>query len=210
MYSIMRPSPQRHILAVLRTFLGLTQKEMADLAKCSRPTIQAIELGKLKLGKDLAMRISTATACSLETLLDGDPSRPLLSVFKKPYEVADFKVAQSVLKTPPAAKSEWYLGAYYVMAATLADVFLAAFMRGDRHLFLYQAGKALESLAKEFGAANCAVPALEDEREPGSSYPSEKDFLRALKDFREDYGVCNQVLAAERSKEPTRSSGVKR
>ena len=41
----MRLSPQRHTLAVLRILLNLTQKEMAEIAGCSRPTIQAVELG---------------------------------------------------------------------------------------------------------------------------------------------------------------------
>ena len=61
MCSLMRPSPQRHTLAVLRTLIGLTQKEMAQLLDCSTPTIQAIELGKLKLSLDLAQRVQFQT-----------------------------------------------------------------------------------------------------------------------------------------------------
>ena len=209
MYSFMRPSPQRHILAVLRSFLGLTQKEMAELAKCSRPTIQAIELGKLKLGRDLAMRISAATACSLEILLDADPNRPLLNVFHKPYEVANFKSAQSVLKNPPAANAEQFIGAYYFMAATLADVFLSAIKRGDRHILLYQAGKALKSLVNEFGVEDFAVRGLNQDRKTDSPHPNETDFARALEEFREGFILCNEILAEETRKKAAQPSDSK-
>ena len=54
MLSPMRLSPQRHTLAVLRTVIGITQKEMAEILECSTATVQAIELGKLKMSMKLA------------------------------------------------------------------------------------------------------------------------------------------------------------
>lgn len=54
MSASMRISPQRHTLAVLRTVIGITQKEMAGILECSVPTVQAIELGKLKMSLKLA------------------------------------------------------------------------------------------------------------------------------------------------------------
>ena len=63
---IMRPSPQRHPLAVLRTLIGFTQKELAQILECSTPTVQAVELGKLKLSLDLAQRVYFQTGVSTE------------------------------------------------------------------------------------------------------------------------------------------------
>jgi len=50
--------------------LGLGQKEMASLLNCSRPTIQAIELGKLKMSERLAQEAAQATGVSLMWLLN--------------------------------------------------------------------------------------------------------------------------------------------
>jgi transcriptional regulator with XRE-family HTH domain len=72
----MRPSPRRHSLAVLRTIIGLTQKEMAQLLKCSTPTVQAIELGKLKMSDRLALAATDATGIDTAWLMEGNPSAP--------------------------------------------------------------------------------------------------------------------------------------
>jgi DNA-binding XRE family transcriptional regulator len=45
----------------LRQELGLTQGQMGKLIRRSRPTIQAIELGDLRLTEDLAAKISEET-----------------------------------------------------------------------------------------------------------------------------------------------------
>jgi transcriptional regulator with XRE-family HTH domain len=72
----MRPSPLRHPVAVLRDRIGLGQKELAQLVKKSIATIQAIELGKLRLSGDLAMKISVETGVDARWLLRGDPAAP--------------------------------------------------------------------------------------------------------------------------------------
>lgn len=69
----MRRSPKRHPLAVLRQILELGQKEMAELAGCSVPTIQSIELGRLKLSEKLAAKISVETGVDLTWLMEGNP-----------------------------------------------------------------------------------------------------------------------------------------
>ena len=72
----MRPSPLRHPLAILRTTIGLTQKEMAGLVNRAARTIQAVELGKLSLSEDLAMLIAQATGVDAGWLLEKDPAVP--------------------------------------------------------------------------------------------------------------------------------------
>jgi transcriptional regulator with XRE-family HTH domain len=65
-----RPSLGKSSLAVLRAIAGLTQGELAELVRTSRPTIQAVELGKLPLSRRLAERISLHTGASMVWLLD--------------------------------------------------------------------------------------------------------------------------------------------
>ena len=68
----MKPSPLRHNLARLRTYLDLTQKEMADLAGCSARAIQSVELDTLPLSESLARRISAATGVHLRWLVENN------------------------------------------------------------------------------------------------------------------------------------------
>jgi transcriptional regulator with XRE-family HTH domain len=86
----------RHALAILRERLGhLTQKELAAYAGTSTWTIQAIELGKLKLSERLAFRISEATGVSYAWLMQNDLSRPPVNSRNEPYSEADLSRAQN-------------------------------------------------------------------------------------------------------------------
>src|SRR5437867_8537482 len=96
----MRPSPQRHTLAVLRTLIGLTQKELAQILDCSVPTVQAVELGKLKLSMDLAQRVNFQTAIDTEWLVTDDVSQPPVSGQGKPYTKSLFENRQAALLSP--------------------------------------------------------------------------------------------------------------
>ena len=96
----MRPSPQRHTLAVLRTLIGFTQKQMANIAECSVPTIQAVELCKLKLSADLADRIHFQTGICTEWLLANDVSKPPVSSRGDPYTKESFEERQASLASP--------------------------------------------------------------------------------------------------------------
>lgn len=152
----MRLSLLKHPLAVLRTMLGLGQKEMADLVKKSPRTIQAIELGQLKLGEDLARDIAFQTGAGLGWLLRGDPSKPPIDNFRgRPYTRKVFEEQQAMLQTPMGATRNdedhvvvaleyllWYMG----------DGLLEAIMQDKLDLFHYKVGTALRDINKEFGA----------------------------------------------------------
>jgi len=92
----MRNSPLRHPLAVLRTTLGLTQSEMADLVGRSRVTVQAVELGKLPLSEGLAARIAEETGVHVGWLLDGDPAEPALKADGGSYTRADYEQHRAI------------------------------------------------------------------------------------------------------------------
>jgi transcriptional regulator with XRE-family HTH domain len=72
----MRVSPLLHPLAVLRTTIGLTQKQLGDFVNRAARTIQSIELGKMPLTAELALRIAEATGVDEAWLFAGDPSVP--------------------------------------------------------------------------------------------------------------------------------------
>jgi len=90
----MRPSPQRHTLAVLRTIIGITQKEMAAILECSTPTIQAVELGKLNLSSGLAQRVAFQTGISVEWLLANDINKPPVSARGDSYTKARLRITK--------------------------------------------------------------------------------------------------------------------
>ena len=83
-------SNERHVLAVLRRALHLTQAELADLARCAAPSIESIEILRLKLSPSLAARIALATGCDLDWLLENDISKPMPPI-RHPGHETDLK-----------------------------------------------------------------------------------------------------------------------
>lgn len=81
----MRRSPKRHPLAILRLTLGLTQKEMADLAGTATITIQSIESGKRPLSEKLGEHIAAVTGVQMYWLMAGDPKAPIVAEDGAPY-----------------------------------------------------------------------------------------------------------------------------
>src|SRR5260221_9475145 len=73
----MPASKRSHVLAILRKNLALRQTELAEMVGCSVATIQSIEVGRLKLSKSLAERISMATGADANWLLRNDVSEPM-------------------------------------------------------------------------------------------------------------------------------------
>lgn len=103
----MRVSPLRHPLAILRTTIRLTQKEMADLVQRSARTIQAIELGQLPLSEELAMLIAQATGIDAGWLLEKNPATPTrkgltaaqLGNASGPYSLDDYEAHRALMES---------------------------------------------------------------------------------------------------------------
>jgi transcriptional regulator with XRE-family HTH domain len=104
----------RHPLAVLRTTIGLTQKEMAQMIGRAPRTIQAIELGQLPLSEELALRIAAETGVDESWLLEGDASAPpergpALLAFageNRPYEKRDYEWQRAFNEATPVTEAE--------------------------------------------------------------------------------------------------------
>ena len=145
----MRPSPLRHTLAVLRSFLRLTQKEMADIVECSTPTIQAIELGKLNLSEKLGVTLATKTGVSLDWLMQNDVTAPVVDRSGETYT----KEAFESIRAHDFADLHRIFPEYF-NADTIAGLCTAMVMRtlliGHRHartdITAYRLGRAIKGV----------------------------------------------------------------
>src|SRR5207247_614103 len=78
-----------------RTTIGFTQKELASLLGCSRPTIQAIELQRLNLSAELAQKIAYRTGISVLWLLGNDPNQPPICADGSPFTRQTFEAERA-------------------------------------------------------------------------------------------------------------------
>jgi transcriptional regulator with XRE-family HTH domain len=123
----------------LRTFLGLTQKQMAAIASCSVHSLLSIELGRLKLSSRMALKVARATGISLDWLT-GDWG-PMVNDRGEPYSREDFDDARNAEKT---------------MAFYLAEEEMEILIACDRLFSVYKAARArgLDEVVKVRRAVN--------------------------------------------------------
>ena len=148
----MRPSPFRHALAVLRTTVGLTQKEMAALAECSAPTIQAIELGKLNLSERLGGLIAVRTGIDLKWLMTNDVNAPPVTTYGLPYTKQTFEEARAITTQtiPPLFKRLQPVFSFRASVYRLAAILLRAHKEKKTQLCAYRIAKRLDELERDF------------------------------------------------------------
>ena len=110
----MRNSPLRHPLAIFRTTIGLTQKELGALVNRAARTIQSIELGHLPLTEELALRLAEATGVDEAWLFAGNPQTPppkgltlrQLGRSQGEYTKADYEYHRAYLETPLVTRDQ--------------------------------------------------------------------------------------------------------
>src|SRR5260221_3893896 len=151
----MRISPQRHTLAVLRTVIGITQKEMADILECSVPTVQAIELGKLKLSMKLAGNLFNQTSVDLDWLMNDDVTKPPIDYEGDLYTLEAFEATQAALFAPPEDSSDVRRNLFYARAAfrncveQLAILYTHAYKEDRVQMCDYKVSNVLDELLDE-------------------------------------------------------------
>lgn len=59
-------TPMKQVLRARRRRLGLTQREVANIAGCAERTVRAFESGKATIGLDVAQRILAALGLGFE------------------------------------------------------------------------------------------------------------------------------------------------
>jgi transcriptional regulator with XRE-family HTH domain len=175
----MRPSPLRHNLARLRQRLNLGQKKMADVARCSTPTIQSIELGRLALSESLARRISAATGVGLRWLLDNDLSAPIVNRAGYPYLRLTFESRQAGKAFGDNRLSRQSLAdfaaAFY---GQIRAILSSASKRNFAEVATWRLGKFLDTCRREFGHDEGLIEMDE------SPYPNTRQVEAAIEVFR--------------------------
>ncbi len=114
MLSGLRGSPLPHPVAALRTTLGLTQKEIGDVANRAARTIQPEALGKPALSEELAVRLAESRGIDERWLLEGNPEAPprrgifLLGTGRGggSYTEADYEFHCAILEAPIVPRQE--------------------------------------------------------------------------------------------------------
>ncbi|HLP78246.1 MAG TPA: helix-turn-helix transcriptional regulator [Candidatus Paceibacterota bacterium] len=152
----MRVSSQSHTLAVLRILLGLTQKEMAAVLQCSAPTIQAIELDRLKLSEKLAGLASLKTGINLAWLLENDVTQPPIDTKGRAYTKATFEEFQAInnIRKDPQMENEIAIFCRNQISVRLHALLLRAYRNDATDLCVYKLSKAFDELEKQFGVTN--------------------------------------------------------
>ena len=212
MRSLMRPSPQRHTLAVLRTVIGLTQKEVASLLECSVPTVQAIELGKLRMSMKLAGALFNQTCVNLDWLMNDDVSKPPTDYEDNPYTRQTFEQAQAMLHSPPQDSSDVRRSLFYVRACfrnavdQIAILYARAYRESRVQMCDYKISDALDELIDETVGTDRLTPEEKERALKLRLHESEPDdLLAAVRRFVKDTDAVFQKRIAEF--EPTPPGG---
>ena len=147
----MKRSPLRHPVAVLRQIIGLGQKELAELVGRSRRTIQAIELGSLKLSVELADKLVRETSVAFHWLMNGDAEAPPISTAGTPYVREDFELTQGekIAGLPKPGSEEDPCGLVYQAFCTLMPLIMPMIASDDRVaqvLMIYRLNDLLKDL----------------------------------------------------------------
>jgi len=135
--------------------IGFTQKEMARILECSVPTVQAVELGKLKLSLGLAERIHFQTGVCLEWLLADNVSQPPVSGRGEPYTKAHFEKMQAALLSPKETGTDalaelWKTREMFVKnVRLLAILYTEAYKRGKVPLVFYKTIMSTKALFEQ-------------------------------------------------------------
>lgn len=158
----MRLSPLQHNVARLRVFLGLGQKEFAELAGCKPVTIQSVELvkRKLKLSEDLAQRIATATGIARKWILENDLKAEMMAADGTLYTKRHFEVAQSLKDKALGHPSAWDFDSYALaFYGRLGGVLLHLLEHpAQAELVYWKVNKFLNEIEKEHGVFSTTEP----------------------------------------------------
>ena len=150
----MRKSTKQTTVAVLRSIIAVRVDEMAGILGCSIPTINSLEVGRLKLSDAMAQRIVHETGVSMEWLRDGDPTKTPVTIHGDPFTPELFDNTQA-LKDDIASSDRVAPRSFSMRFVTFADrlrsILTSANGRKLYHLAAYRVSRFLDALSAEFG-----------------------------------------------------------
>src|SRR5215469_3460554 len=141
---------QKHVVAVLREVIGLTQRELGELVQRATITIQKIELGKLPLSGDLGLAISQQTGVAIEWLMANNASAPPVTDSGRPLTKEEFEKHQARLGRALRANEadpDWVRDTLAEMIVRFAATASSALQQNRFPLFAYKMAAAQEQLA---------------------------------------------------------------
>jgi transcriptional regulator with XRE-family HTH domain len=171
----------------------LYQQEFADLAGCSRITIQKIEQknGSLRLSQKLARRIAHETGVAIGWLLDANPKTRPTTQDGQPYSLETFRQTRAarakntVDVTSKCAVHSMTLIYYAGIRALLHS----ALRRGDLNLVAWRLTDVLNPLLEEFDCKRPGIDPTSRNTFFSSLWPSIRDDLGSV-----IYGVPGDKL----------------
>jgi|EndMetStandDraft_4_1072995.scaffolds.fasta_scaffold07646_5 transcriptional regulator with XRE-family HTH domain len=157
----MRISSRKTPVAILRSILGLSVKEFAEIIGKSPSTIPALETGRLPLSEDTALRISRETGVALAWLLDGDPDvRPYHDEVWNGgvYDRETFEEIQAYKKEnfdfeiiPPEDTPDRLLISSIATTLPWLSIYSAARKQGKDKIAIYVLHKCFREMQERFG-----------------------------------------------------------
>jgi transcriptional regulator with XRE-family HTH domain len=166
----MAKSQRRTTVAALRSMLGLSVKDFAELIGKSVATVKSLEAGRLTLSEETAVEISSQCGISVAWLLDKDVSAPLVSYLRGtngrnlPYGKGLFELIQSAKaatggKYPVFPPAELQAETMFA-ALSWFPILLSAYQRGEAELARYVLNKHLQEMRGRFGSDDKAAEEL--------------------------------------------------
>lgn len=154
-----------HKIATIRKGIDYTQAQFGGLIGRSRPTVQAIELGKLRLTEELAQKVSEETGVSLKWLLEEDPDTEPYSEMgagHAPWNREIFEHIQASKHPVHFVRSQGQVDSAAIAIESIIDwlpIFSAATKTGKNYLALYHLSKFLRDMRNKFGEDRPEAPA---------------------------------------------------
>lgn len=150
----------KHNLARLReSVLKLRQQEMAELAGCSRDTIQSVELGRLKLSEELARKLSAATGVHFRWLIENDLQAEIITATGAPYSRSHYELCQAQKKVGRSEFVQFLIDDYAVSFYGQMRAALSSAVKRDlAEVAVWKMAKFLEDCRDQFGHDRKLLP----------------------------------------------------
>jgi len=162
-------STKKTTVAVLRSQMGITAEEFAELIGKSLSAVNSLETGRLALSEETAFRISEETGVVMEWLLDANPDEPPFwfdhaEGYKRPWTREMFEQIQAYKLSPhPSYKDRrpaWRLVRALRSTGRWLSIYSWAEKEEKRELACYLMSRFLDSLAERLGTDDAGASRL--------------------------------------------------
>lgn len=154
----MAKSQSKTTVSVLRSIIGISAQDLAELTGRSIHTIQSVESGRLALSEELAVKMSVETGVCAQWLVNREPQAPPLNDFPLPVGHPNSLFTKRYFEKRRADRmhgrdelNQLGGGFPFLDSAKLCAIRQAAVKSGNARVVQYRISKFLRELEKEFG-----------------------------------------------------------